>query len=204
MVLFALIAVQIVFLSPFLGDMAFVSASLTPSPDEVGVSLTHEHNTDTCYSTVWVACGGTWTSTFPSAGVTQMYFCTNRNSTRIVNGIQLSNIHSEYVSTPHSGTHSGEYAKKRTCTLEDLGTFKIKKKVEGSNVYLVAYIEHKADTISEYSITWDQAGAVWDGSQSTLELEHNGTYTATLDWYDRKAEVWYQETLEYNQTVLHT
>lgn len=190
-----ILLLAVIVISQFGSVIPVAADGLVQSGDRVTVDVTHQHAQDICYDRKWIACGGTWRSNFePSIGAT-VYYCSNNDSSRVVNGVALSSIHSIWVTSKQSGTHSGEYVSDLNCDVETAGTFAVDK-ITGKDNILQATVEPSGSQMPDTSISWEcPDGSIVNADR--VSLSQNGIYTAVLLWTDTVTGMNCRTTLNY-------
>lgn len=189
-----LLAVMVI--SHFCSIMSVGAGALVQSGSRISANLTHEHTNATCWEEVWIPCGGMWMSYFEPYTGSTVYHCSNRLSTTVVNGVELSSIHQFWITNERTGGHSGEYITRINCNTGTLGTFVVDKMSDEDTDILTASVVNSTGLISNASITWkcpDNSII----SEDSVSLSQNGIYTATLVWRDAKTGAGRQTTLNY-------
>ncbi len=187
----------VVFVMFFWGTGNTVAADLEQSPDEVSMEIVHEHDEGSCYTKVWIPCGGTWVA--DRRGHLMIYYCTKQKSEEIVNGHSLSEIHfgDWYWGAAEEEVHEGGYVDELDCNLSTIGNFAIKRTEDEDGIHLTAYTTAMDDDFGDYTITWDDGteGAV--NSSVTIDVDTRRTYTAMLTWRDVKRDKDLTASLSY-------
>jgi len=193
---------QVVFLSPNALVSHAADEELVQSEDNVSTTLTHEHSSENCYERRWIPCGGTWRSNTIYDGSDNqppVYYCTNNQSDRVVNGVVLSSIHPGYVHSYHSGVHSGEYATARICDGGNVGTITISRESTEEGVFLQIEIEAEEEFVSECVLRQNGEEVTLSENSCRIRLTENGRNDFCLSWYDVQSECSKETSLSYTE-----
>lgn len=192
-----IIFAAIVFVLFFMGTGNTAAADLEQSPDEVSMEIVHEHDKRSCYTKVWIPCGGSWQN--DTRDSFRVHYCTNQRSEEIVNGHSLSEIHlgDWYWGAATEEIHEGDYVNELDCDLSTIGSFAIKRTEDEEGIHLTAYTTVADANLGDYTITWDDGTVGEVNSSVTVEVDRRQTYTATLTWHDVKRDKDFTEPLSY-------
>ncbi len=192
------ILLNIMFLSPGEDVLKANAEGLEQSEEQVSITLQHEHTQETCYERTWIPCGGSWrTNMEPSVGAL-VYYCTNGSSSKIVNGVRLSSIHSGWYYDERTGTHSGEYRNVVTCDTAEIGTFSITRQEGEDGVTLNMVLETENPLSYEIWIN----GELQENENPSYPLTQNGTNDIRFRWLDEITNEWKEETMTYTDVSL--
>ncbi len=162
---------------------AISAAGPEQTTGEPSVELQHTHSEDGgCYEEVHIECDGWIYESYKDHNDRQVYVC-----------VKCPNFY--YDDPPKTCT--GRWERQMTCELSSLGRFVLRKTGEGEDAALEARIEDRNEVVKEYDIEWNVSGAEQSDGVSRVSITQNRTYSATLHWYDAKAECWYDNTLSY-------
>ena len=170
------------------GGTALNAAGLTQTTETQVKELQHTHSGEegACYRNVHHPCSGAvyhaWTS-----GDTEIYGC-----------VECGHLY--YDEDP--AICEGNWEITLDCSVSGMGSFYIEKKQEGESACLQAGIRDKSSDITDHDISWNVSGAEETDGISVIEISENRTYTATLRWYDDKADMWHTDSLSYTDLTV--